>query len=1149
MLISKFFDEQMKKLHFKSRYLWAACLAALLLFPLVSVAQDNSEAPEEAGDVELINLRIAEIEATITLDEQTSGTLIALYRRALTNIERTRIEQAAADALEEARERAPAELESVRQGTEKLRAVEPDYDLKISDKTTLQELNQRLADEKASLVEAQEQLKSLRNQYNTLVARPALARARLGDARAEREAANGEANAQPPIGEMRTITEARLTHLESRVNTLGAEIRKLDQELLTHEVRQALLEAQEEYADLEVERITARSRLLEDAIAGRRGAEAEQALQDAVAANQELVSEYEVVRNLATENVELGDRLTQRSLEISEASDERDRATALVARLGDELSSTGNKLAIAGLNQALGQLLIDQKRALPNLNTLKAQTAERNRIVADVGLEQIEIGEQRRALRNIDSYVDELIGDLPVDEAEVVREELRPLVASQSELVEKSAVASSSYLRVLGELDMAQRQLNDAVREYTKFLDSTLLWVRNTLPIHANVLLTVPRDVKRLVSTANWKQFFDDFRSGLKGNFWHLALLAAFLVLAFFRRFFLTRLETNANYVGRITKDRFSYSLRALFDTVLAAASVPMIIILMALAVQSSEAPELFSSAVAAVLISVGLNVLIIQFFLDSCREKGLLLVHCGWTGATVNKLRGELRWFLVAFPVLLLVGDSSTLLDAGGGIGGLAVLGVVGSAVALGILLFRLFTPMGGMLYGYLKRHSRGFLARTRSFWLLVLVSVLPLLLILWIAGYNYTAEVLANSFMYSFWVLLWLLTVQSLLIRWLVLGYQQAAHKAAVERRDAARAARRAAKEAGVENMEESEIELAEPRVDFEQLSSNSRALVKTLMVLLSIFWLSLIWAPIIPAFGIVEEIALWTRAGIVNGETVQIPVTLGDLLLAVVVGIIAGAAAKGVPALLELLLLKTTSMTMGGRYTATTLLRYAIVGVGAIVVIGLLGIGWTKAQWLVAALGVGIGFGLQEIVANFISGLVLLFERPIRVGDTVTVGDTSGVVTRIQIRATTIRDWDHRELLVPNKEFITGRLLNWSLSDEIVRLVIPVGVAYGSDVMLAMKLAEQVSLEHKLVLDDPEPSILFTDFGDNALNLSLRVHLPSMDHFMRTKSELNQSINRKYAEAGIRIAFPQRDIHLDTTEPLEIRMRPPEDGVKSE
>lgn len=189
--------------------------------------------------------------------------------------------------------------------------------------------------------------------------------------------------------------------------------------------------------------------------------------------------------------------------------------------------------------------------------------------------------------------------------------------------------------------------------------------------------------------------------------------------------------------------------------------------------------------------------------------------------------------------------------------------------------------------------------------------------------------------------------------------------------------------------------------------------------------------------------------------------------------------------------------------------------------------------------AALSVGIGFGLQEIIANFISGLIILFERPIRVGDTVTVGDTTGVVTRINIRATTITNWDRQELLVPNKEFITTRLLNWSLSDPIVRVVIPVGIAYGSDVSRAMELMIDAAKEHENVLDSPAPSVAFEGFGDNALSLYLRVFLPSMDNRMSTITDLHGAINRKFNDAAIAIAFPQRDVHLDTSGPIDIRL----------
>jgi potassium efflux system protein len=153
---------------------------------------------------------------------------------------------------------------------------------------------------------------------------------------------------------------------------------------------------------------------------------------------------------------------------------------------------------------------------------------------------------------------------------------------------------------------------------------------------------------------------------------------------------------------------------------------------------------------------------------------------------------------------------------------------------------------------------------------------------------------------------------------------------------------------------------------------------------------------------------------------------------------------------------------------------------------------------------------------------------------------VGETSGIVTRIQMRATTIRDWDRRELLVPNKEFITGRLLNWSLSDKLSRIVIEIGVAYGSNVRLAMDLALEAAREHPDILDDPESFITFDEFGDNALTLRLRAYLEDMDRRLGCASELRSAINDKYNAAEIVIAFPQRDVHLDTSAPLDVNIR---------
>jgi potassium efflux system protein len=268
-------------------------------------------------------------------------------------------------------------------------------------------------------------------------------------------------------------------------------------------------------------------------------------------------------------------------------------------------------------------------------------------------------------------------------------------------------------------------------------------------------------------------------------------------------------------------------------------------------------------------------------------------------------------------------------------------------------------------------------------------------------------------------------------------------------------------------------------------------------------------------------------------------MMPITLADLMVAVIVAIVTVVAAKNLPGLLETILLNWFPMDAGSRHAISMIFNYTITAIGVVAAFSIIGIQWSSIQWLIAALGVGVGFGLQEIVANFICGIIVLFERPFRIGDTVTIGDISGTVTRIQIRATTVLDWDRKELIVPNKEFITGRLINWSLSDKIIRIKIPIGIAYGSDTLLAEKLLVKAAKANALVLDTPEPQAVFLGFGDNSLNFELRVFINGIDDWIPVLHKLNQTVDRELRKAGITISFPQRDVHLDQIGPLEVRV----------
>ena len=305
----------------------------------------------------------------------------------------------------------------------------------------------------------------------------------------------------------------------------------------------------------------------------------------------------------------------------------------------------------------------------------------------------------------------------------------------------------------------------------------------------------------------------------------------------------------------------------------------------------------------------------------------------------------------------------------------------------------------------------------------------------------------------------------------------------------------------------------------------------------------WLT--WVDVLPALNALNDIALWNTTQTRDGETLVLPVTLVDVLMGLLFATVAYISAKNLPGALELAVLNRTTMDTGAKYAFNTILRYIFLGAGVTFLLGSLGMEWSKLQWLVAALSVGLGFGLQEIVANFISGLILLFERPIRVGDVVTVNNSTGTVTRIQIRATTLLDLEKKELIVPNKFFITSEVLNWTLSDQTNRVLINVGVAYGANTRLAMELMQQAAEEHPNVLSEPAPIATFEGFGDNALNLVLRCYLGAMVGRLKVISELHESINERLAHAEISIAFPQRDLHVDFSGPIDVNLSRP--GVR--
>jgi small-conductance mechanosensitive channel len=220
-----------------------------------------------------------------------------------------------------------------------------------------------------------------------------------------------------------------------------------------------------------------------------------------------------------------------------------------------------------------------------------------------------------------------------------------------------------------------------------------------------------------------------------------------------------------------------------------------------------------------------------------------------------------------------------------------------------------------------------------------------------------------------------------------------------------------------------------------------------------------------------------------------------------------------------------------------TISTLAHYAVLLIGFLIAAGAAGVDLTRITLLAGALGVGIGFGLQNVVNNFISGLILMFERPIQIGDTIDIGNASGdlrgEVKQIGIRASIVRTFDGAEVIVPNGDLISGRVTNWTLSDRLRRVELPIGVAYGTDPKLVLQVIVEAAKKHEDVLDDPEPVGLFIGFGDSSLDFLLRFWTARFDSWRRVASEIAVNMNDGLAEASITIPFPQRDLHLKSME----------------
>lgn len=939
------------------------------------------------------------------------------------------------------------------------------------------------------------------------------------------------------------VTNARMMMLTQQAAKLQAEIAALEAKRKSFERAQEVHELELELAKRKAAYYTEALAAVRSELSDRRKRAASQQIQSAEQAaerNKALIERNpNTLGRLAAFNQALTQEIKQLGEQyeevVAERAAEADRNVAIGAKFKEFESSFGDD---SKLSQASGQLLRDQRSKLPRISQLWGEELRRTAQKNDLAFRRFTAAQRQTELEDIDAQVADVLEEVRPEDRKAAEPVVREMLTSQSTYLKNYVKTLDDYEKALGDLIATKLQLRETTQQFRDFIAQRDLWIRSCGPLWASDIQLgqtstavnwrpfyfepAMKAVAWSLSPANWMQAVRDLRdAAYREPFSAAMLILAFVLLLYAQHNSRQHIKTLGGEASKKTCTEFLPSLRTLWLTIVVSLPWPLLLWGIGWMLSGPLNQSDFSLALSQSTRTAGWVLLLAEFMRQCCRGDGLADAHLGWPRAAMQQLRRYLRWVpivivpLVFWFVGLDVQTTEQLFSAS--LGRVLFLVVMGYAA---FALYRLLMVHGSAIYQVLDRGSDSWLLRLHRVWRPVLVMLPVVLAVMASVGYYYTAEQLAKRVLATAAMLLLLMIAGGLLRRWVLLNRRQLAREQARQRRAAAQAAAEAAQAEGGDAPPM--VEMPEETVDLTALSEATRKLLGMLLLIAGIVGAVMIWQEVFPALAWLDKHAL---PGL--GESDD-PTTWGDLLRCLLTLVITYVATRDIPALLELVVLQHLPIDQGARYAISTLARYALLTAGIIIAGYILSIG-SSLGWLVAAMGVGLGFGLQEIFANFVSGIILLFERPIRVGDIITLGEKTGIVNRIRMRATTIVDWDRKEYVVPNKDLVTERLLNWTLSDQLNRIVIEVGVAYGTDIERALLVLREVIDAHPETLTDPAPIITFEGFGDSTLNLVVRCYLPSLEKRIFTISELHVNINKRFRDEGIEIAFPQRDLHL--------------------
>ena len=994
---------------------------------------------------------------------------------------------------------APRLTSEAQRDLDRLKATPPQQISTRHARTPLAQLEQLLNERSSQISEWNKAIIEANSLVITAQTRPERAQAEISQNQARSQLINEALKSGRYDG--KALTQERRNQLNAELSLLAAQTQLRRQELAGNSLLQDLGSAQRALLDERINRAEQERQALQGLINERRRAESEQTVAEQSLEAERASSDHLLAKE-STLNLKLSDYLLRATERLNGLTEQNLQTRQQLDNLNQANQALDEQIRVLQGSLLLSKILYQQKQALPKLKLEDGSLADE---IADIRLYQFELNKQRDEISDPARYVENLLSDQPNEEVTPeLRSALREQLTTRRELLERLNRSLNALLNESITLQLNQKELESTASSLRATIDEQMFWIPSNKPLDLDWLRSAPRHLMQQLGHLPWEEVASDLSAVLlERPFVFLPLLLLCALIVWKRQYLFRTLDSLHNDIGHYKRDSQLHTPLAIGLNLVLALPGALFLSLCGYALQMD--PRGQSLYLGTALYEMAQAWLVFYTLYRILSPNGVAVLHFHWPPSSVSFIRRHIR--NLGFVVLALVAVTSIAEHQPASLAN----DVIGIAVVLScytLMAWQLFR----LLLGTPQRENTSTLRASVG----LLFSLLPIVLMVAVGlGYYYTALKLTDRLIDTLYLLIFWLILEAAFVRGLSVAARRLAYQRALAQRQAQ----------GSDN--DSTIE--EPTLDIEQINQQSLRIIRLALLggfLLCLYW---VWSELISVFTYLETISLYEYSSGTGDAATMVPISLMDVLGALLIVAITVALARNLPGLLEVLVLSRMRLAQGSAYATTTLLSYVLVGIGIVSTLSTLGVSWDKLQWLVAALSVGLGFGLQEIFANFISGLIILFERPVRIGDVVTIGNLSGTVSRIRIRATTITDFDHKEIIVPNKTFITGQLINWSLSDTVTRVTVKVGVGYGSDLDLVRSLLLQAAKDNARVLKEPEPIVYFLSFGESSLEHELRIHVRDLGDRNPATDEINRFIDREFAKNGISIAFRQVEVYV--------------------